>query len=74
MPRAIHESNVAEPSFQFRGSADCLSLSRPVQRRGLAQAQPSSEVEVTDGEQFRKLIALTRHSFRTHISDKVTQL
>ena len=48
MPRAIHESNVAEPSFQFRGSADCLSLSRPVQRRGLAQAQPSSEVEVTD--------------------------
>ena len=34
---------------------------------------PKLKSRIRNGEQFRKLIALTRHSFRTHISDKVTQ-
>ena len=35
---------------------------------------PKLKSWIRNGEQFRKLIALTRHSFRTHISDEVTQL
>ena len=35
---------------------------------------PKLKSRIRNGEQFRKLIALTRHSFRTHISDEVTQL